>query len=141
MKKRLLQFFGEEQSYWTANLSMVAFNLALVVFGFAPLLIDGNNYTIRVVEFAVGFFSILAVMGIIMHMLNSRRWLPRWSYLITCFSSALTGLMYLWSDPSEFSLAGQFAVFFLLTTGGLVALSMHVEYGNDKQLVRAKSQR
>jgi hypothetical protein len=129
MEKKVLRVFGREQGYWVANAALITLNFALIIFGLAPDLIPPEKTYLVIVETGIALTSMTAIIGLLRHTFNRRDFLARWSYLITCYSAALTYLVFLFARASVLSFAGELVVFFLLTSATLVGISMHIEHG------------
>jgi hypothetical protein len=137
IEQKVLRVFGHEQAYWTANGALIAFSLAQIGFGFAPSFIPQERLALRIVEVGVAITAAMALVGIILHMLNRTPWLSRWCYLLLCYSTGLTTLIFVVVGSRRLEFVGQAVVFLLLITGGLIALSMHVEHGGKRTVRRS----
>lgn len=141
IEQKVLRFFGREQAYWTANGSLIAFSVALTAFGLSPTLSPNGGRALDAVETSVAAVAFLALIGIFTHMARRSWWLSRWCYLILCFATALTTVSFVSAqvrNDDRLTAAGVVVVLALLTTGGLVALSMHVEHGGRGRIRRTK---
>ena len=138
VEQKVLKFFGHEQAYWTANGALIFFALAQIGFGWVPTFVLSDRPGIRIAEFGVAVIAGLALVGIVLHTLDNRSLLARWCYLLLCYSTGLTTLLFVVIGSRRLEIMGEIVIFLLLTTGGLVALSMHVEYGGRRKIVRTK---
>lgn len=142
IERKVLKFFGREQAYWTANGALLFFATAQMVWGLSPVLSPSGGTSIILAELGVAVTAGLAFVGIVLHTLNRRPWLARWCYLILSFSTGLTTVSFITAQIINPDRAltglGVLAIFLLLTTGGLVTISMHIEHGGRRKVVRTK---
>jgi hypothetical protein len=137
IEQKVLKIFSTGLGYWTATVSLITFSLALAGFGLSNTLSPAKQLT--AVEAGIGAFSLLGGLGVVLHMTGRRGWLPRWSFLMLCAATALVTISFVIGPlltPRNENLLEPWdrgIVFLLLTTGGMIALSMHLAYGGRRR--------
>lgn len=138
IEQKFLSLFGREQAYWTALASLTVFNLALVLFGFSPSFFRIGTLA-RNLEYFAGVLAIVVIMLMWLHAFNKFLIITRWAYLMASFVTALATILFISGFPyNQLSFLGEFIILLLLTTGGLIEISMHVEHGGRKVTFREK---
>lgn len=147
IEQKVLRIFGREQAYWTANGALFFFALSQILWGFSPRLSPTGSTALNIAEAGVALVAFLAVVGMALHVANNRSWLARWCYLFLSFSTALTTVSFFSAQIRnaegvfQLSGVGVVVIALLLTTGGLVTISMHVEHGGRRTVYRTKEER
>lgn len=129
--ERIIAAFAERQGYWTGIASVLTFLFALALFTATPLLPEPNP--LLLVEFVIVVVSSLAMVGIALHAFGNRSVYARWSFFTACLATALTTGGFVLGE-NEVAVLLRLEVFLFLMSGGLVALSLHLRYGGNRNI-------
>lgn len=132
MNSRVAQkLFGREQSYWTALITLWIYNLGVASIGAAFIRVTFPIDESQAFYWSEGLvFALMALssIGMILHALNAKVTITRWSFLAS-FSGATIAFVTFLGGSGTVSGFGTIGISLLILAGAFVAFSMHMEHG------------